>query len=398
MSKEDKRIIKRDNNLISKEIFNSPNAKIAEQLKNLPSIYLENTLKDSSLNFINEINRVSEQAKLSQIQFSKALNPFAEFSEKLNKLYTSDINTISSMFSYENPLKETIDQIQKQMIPFQESMKCFNQIKLNIDYDTISKSLSGINNFIQSIPPEHLIKFRLHSENWLVNDEKLLNKIKEESYLESDLLAQYIIKYYKNNGWSKLRIIVICWDDAINQDRIDIFLSAINNAKTTETNDIHFLTVPALIAQIDGLIRDLYSLLPKEIKKRIESEITENLPDDIKAKRHDTRQDEIIGSIAELVDYWSAEILQEVIYNSLFKSSNKITEDQGYSLYRHKIMHGDKDFLNYGNEENFVRLILYADFIVRLIREVKLSLAKRIIRNENVREQNEQGQDEQKHL
>jgi len=127
-------------------------------------------------------------------------------------------------------------------------------------------------------------------------------------------------------------------------------------------------------ACLDGLTRDLYGFLPKNTKKRLEKEIRDNLPEAEKNnRRKDLRNEISVHSIAELVDFWTAEALQEIIFGGLFRTSKMISNDNNdnFSLFRHKIMHGDKEFLSYGNTENFIRLFLYADFLIKLIQDIQ---------------------------
>ncbi|PZP52934.1 MAG: hypothetical protein DI586_11525, partial [Micavibrio aeruginosavorus] len=261
--------------------------------------------------------------------------------------------------------------IQEQTRPFQEALKQFHDLQDRLNFSEISQAFRGVTDFIRNIPPEHLIKIRLHSDHWLISDDGLLMLVVEEDLHDNEDIIPFVINYYKANGWYRLDTIMEEWQADIDQGRLKVFQAAIAMSKDNNHEDVHLLTVPALIAQIDGLVRELYGVLPKATRKRVEQEIKDNLPAELKGKRTDVRHDVAVQTVAEIVDFWSAEMLQEVIFSGLFRESNKITPNESYSLFRHKIMHGDKAYLGYGNEENFIRLMLYADFIIKLIKQIK---------------------------
>ncbi|AGH98958.1 hypothetical protein [Micavibrio aeruginosavorus] len=332
--------------------------------------------KGLSLSPVTEYMRqMEEQRKLFHGQFSgisQALSismpSHMRAIDEITKGITPFVDQITKMHS---PYQELMKQIQEQTRPFQEALKQFHALQDQLNFSEISKAFRGVTDFIRSIPPEHLIKVRLHSEHWLIGDDELLALVIEEDLHDNEEIIPFVIGYYKANGWHRLNTIVGEWQADIEPGRLKVFQAAIAMSKDADHEDVHLLTVPALIAQIDGLVRDLYGILPKLTRKRVEQEIKDNLPAELKGKRTDVRHDVAVQTVAEIVDFWSAEMLQEVIFSGLFRDSNKITPDDSYSLFRHKIMHGDKEYLAYGNEENFIRLMLYAEFIIKLIKQIK---------------------------
>lgn len=321
------------------------------------------------------MRQIEEQKKLFHDQFSgisQALRvnmpSHMRAIEEITRSLTPFVDQITKMHS---PYQELMKQIQEQTRPFQEALKQFHDLQDRLNFSEISQAFRGVTDFIRNIPPEHLIKIRLHSDHWLISDDGLLMLVVEEDLRDNEDIIPFVINYYKANGWYRLHTIVEEWQTDIEQGRLKVFQAAIAMSKDNNHEDVHLLTVPALIAQIDGLVRDLYGVLPKAIRKRVEQEIKGNLPAELKGKRTDVRHDVAVQTVAEIVDFWSAEMLQEVIFSGLFRDSNKITPNESYSLFRHKIMHGDKEYLGYGNEENFIRLMLYAEFIIKLIKQVK---------------------------
>ena len=289
-----------------------------------------------------------------------------------------NITPLSLQFlEYKSPLEEAFKKMQSNLSLFSDIAEQTHAFHSTLDFGKINETLSGFTNALRNIPRERFAQIRLSDEYWLVEDMSLLLQIDERPDLEGEALSAYIIQHYKENDWERLDQIVASWDGIVVPDRIAIFVSALKHTRTASDEDIHLITVPTLIAQIDGLIKDLYSLLPAKTKKRIKQEIFNSLPEDVKSKRGDPRKEITVGSIAEIVDFWSAELFQEAIYEGLFKNSNQVVDIESDPLSRHKIIHGDRDFLRYGYEVNFVRLFLYADFIANL--SLKISRGEIII-------------------
>lgn len=311
--------------------------------------------------FHDQFSGISQALRVSMPSHMRAI-------EEITRGITPFVDQITKMHS---PYQELMKQIQEQTRPFQEALKQFHELHDRLNFSEISQAFRSVTDFIRNIPPEHLIKIRLHSDHWLISDDELLMLVVEEDLRDNEDIIPFVINYYKANGWYRLNIIVEEWQADIELGRLKIFQAAIAMSKDNHDEDVHLLTVPALIAQIDGLVRDLYGILPRDTRKRVEQEIKNNLPEELKGKRTDVRHDVAVQTVAETVGFWSAEMLQEVIFSGLFRDSNKITPNESYSLFRHKIMHGDKEYLGYGNEENFIRLMLYAEFIIKLIRQIK---------------------------
>ena len=313
-------------------------------------------------------------------QFTKQMKEISNQQAVLNKaLYSSFVPYSKALSEFRSPVWKILEQIQKQDFQQQAAMTQFLKIQKSINYFQINNAFQSIPDTINDPDQWYNVGIRLYAEHWLISDTDLLLEVNKNSDLEGNPLTEFVVNYYKDENWKRLGDLIRSWRGSISQERLDIFNSALTHTQISSCSNVHLLTIPALIPQIDGLLRDLYSTLPKETKKRIEKEIIDNLPDDMKGKRLDTRPDQIIGSIAELVGDESAEILQEFIFEDLFKSSNDIANDGGRSLYRHKIMHGNKTFLNYGKEDDFVRLMHYAHFILYLINQVKSGSSKKSV-------------------
>lgn len=341
--------------------MNSQMAALSKGLSLSPVVEYMRQMEEQRKLFHDQFSGVSQALRMTMPSHMRAI-------EEITRGLTPFVDQITKMHS---PYQELMKQIQGQTRPFQEALKQFHDLQDRLNFSEISQAFRGVTDFIRNIPPEHLIRIRLHSDHWLISDDELLMLVVEEDLHDNEDIIPFVIDYYKANGWDHLNAIVEEWQTDIEQGRLKVFQAAIAMSKDNNHEGVHLLTVPALIAQIDGLVRDLYGVLPKATRKRVEQEVKDNLPVELKGKRTDVRHDVAVQTVAEIVDFWSAEMLQEVIFSGLFRDSNKIMPNESYSLFRHKIMHGNKEYLGYGNEENFIRLMLYAEFIIKLIKQVK---------------------------
>ena len=320
------------------------------------------------------MRQMDEQNKLFKQQFSGlsyalslTVSPHIRALQEAARGLNPFFEQISEMRSAH---QELMDKFQEQRDIFRESYKHIDALRSTFDFPQFSKAFQSITDVIPVIPRQHILKLRLHSEHWLISDD-LLSRAVENDLYENTVVVGFVIDFYKMDGWQQLERLVENWQQDILPERLEIFRSVIEAVKIADNQNIHNLTVPTLIPQIDGLVRDLYAILPQDIKKRVEQEVRDSLPKELQSKRTDVRNEVAVQTIAEVVDFWSAEMLQETIFSALFRNSNHITSDDSYSLFRHKIMHGDREFLEYGNEENFIRSMLYAEFIIGLIRQIK---------------------------
>lgn len=300
-------------------------------------------------------------ARIAIESVQQSYAPTLKFLESWNSTYAA----IADQFKQNETALIALDIIQKQTFPFQIAQNQFANFQNQINFVT-TDVLNGLTRTVQDLfPSDYFIKVRLRSQYWLIMDSVVLDKINDLSPAYEEM-GQVVVEYYKENSWKKLEDKVESWKPYISE-RIELFSAFLYLTKEITSGESHKATVPAIIAQIDGLIRELRSLLPNEAKARIQQEILANLPEDLKGKKVDTRNEVAVQVVAEVVDFWSAEMLQEIIFEGLFRDSKDIDSEGSYLLFRHKILHGDPSYLSYGTEENFVRLMLYVDFLVHLI-------------------------------
>lgn len=311
-------------------------------------------------------------------EIHKQTNQLSDLAKSVNSSYLRSMaelaNGVSPLFQLvaqnQRPLLDFLKEIQEQTRPYQEAFK-----QLQIVQDSWRTAgldaLRDITEAMRGISADYYLRIKLRSQYWLIVDEDLIDKLSENNAHEREEVTPIVIDYYKASSWQRLEALVHSWTPYISEDRLDFFKAFVHLAKKIENGDSHKATVPAIIAHIDGLVRELRSILPTDIKTRIKQEVIENLPVELKEKRVDVRDEVTVHVIAEVIDFWSADMLQEVVFGGLFRDSRDINPEESYLLFRHKIMHGDNAYLFYGTEENFVRLMLCADFIVQLIKRIK---------------------------
>ena len=286
-------------------------------------------------------------------------------------------------------LQETLDKIMPpvqelvQPLPFQEKFQ--STIDLNLQ-ETLDKIMPPVQELMQPLPfqeefrqqseitHEQSIKIDLYLKYWIVTDNCLLEKLYKTNYLNLIGMENLIVSHYSKNDWNLAEMIIQSWKKHnFVGERADVFLDVLQiNRISGERKGFNpnRPTLPALIAQIDSLIEFLKkSIYSKHINS---SKPIYSLQDWKKNKNRI-----VIQQIGHIVDHWSAMMLEDIIFKGLFCNSRHIQErltkdimfcnEQRYFIFRHKILHGDQSYMDYGTTENFIKVLLYADFIIRLI-------------------------------
>ena len=315
--------------------------------------------------------------------FEQMQGPLANLFEQDRTIASPTLDSLPQFQVSNSSFRTFDDEAQRLMSPAQDTVRRFAAHQIHNDIFATIQALQSWGVDLRRAFETLRIKLRLLSQSWLVRDANVISEIRHEGDASSVALAKVVVKYYKENNWQKLEAMIRSWTN-IHSSRLYIFDSVLKVVQNSSTRNAYAATIPTLIAQIDGLIRALYAAFPSGFKCRIRRQLLSSPSDcgsdaiDATAKRVDLRPEQVIQGIIELGEPFSAKIMKEKIYGGLFKSSNSIHVDDDHSLNRHKIMHGEIDFLDYGSEENFVRLMLYADFIINLIRIVKVGSHKLI--------------------
>ena len=212
--------------------------------------------------------------------------------------------------------------------------------------------------------------FKLQSRFWIVSDIALLRKIIDMNSESEGEIEQFLVSHYTENNWAAVEDLFSEWKSTPSlSGRVAIIEDCLKTVKLADGKGVNIASVviPALIAQIDGMMFDLYELMNRKSLL---------LASEKKQKKNEI----LVESISQAVNFRAADMLHTVIIEGVFRHSDAIEksradndnqEDSEFNIFRHKIMHGDKDFLNYGKFENLTRFFLYADFLMQLITKIE---------------------------
>ena len=205
--------------------------------------------------------------------------------------------------------------------------------------------------------------YKAEDKYWIIDDEillKILGNVPSEEY------SNQITEYYTKNNYINIEKLLNKWREITYiTDRMAIFEDCYKAMQViTDRKIINNIVIPTLTAQISGLTEDLHKLVPNDIRSTIKQELTKNgkTPSE--------------GEIT--IEYlWRQEQKREVfdcytvIFKAVMKNTQKIetyTKDdlEKYNKYRNKILHGDKQFLNYGTDENLIRSWLELHTLIKV--------------------------------
>lgn len=266
-----------------------------------------------------------------------------------------------------NNLKELIKEACPELVNFCDNTKIIVTAinKILTPYVEALQKIIESPEFIQFIEGLQLalVLYKAEEKYWVIDDYKLLEilkPLKEEDY------SNTITNYYVKDNYRNISTLINEWGNNTNiSDRMPI-INSCYRAMTT-TNDkpvINTVVIPALLAQITGLTEDLHELVPTSDRKQLEKELS--------TKGHSPSKGEITTEYL-----WRQERKREVfdcytvIFEAVMKNTQKVKnfskEDlEKYNKYRNKILHGDKQFLNYGTDENLIRCWLELNTLIKV--------------------------------
>lgn len=220
-----------------------------------------------------------------------------------------------------------------------------------------------------------LVLYKAKEKYWVIDDYKLLEilkPLKEEDY------SNTITNYYVKDNYRNISILINEWENNTDiSDRMPIIQSCYRAMTTTNDKSvINTVVIPTLLAQITGLTEDLHELVPTSDRKQLEKELS--------TKGHYPSKGEITTEYL-----WRQERKREVfdcytvIFEAVMKNTQKVKnfskEDlEKYNKYRNKILHGDKQFLNYGTDENLIRCWLELNTLIKVYSIYKNYKAKEL--------------------
>ncbi len=265
--------------------------------------------------------------------------------------------------------KETVKDLLEEFVTELPIKKTNNSIKALVS--TLKPYMKGVDKYIKmhqnAIKEAYdfvIVQYKTKDSFWAIYDKNLIDILKNTT---EDKYSDIIVNYYKENNYEKIKELFSNWQQIPSiKDRMKIISSCFNLMQTEIlSEDLCNAIIPTLTAQITGIIEDTYYLIPTSKEKEIRQSL--GLPIQ-KTQPSPKVTAEYLWQLKEGQDslfYYS--IVQQAIMLNRGKL-DKLTEEDiaKYNKYRHKIMHGDKMFLNYGTEENLIRSWLELDMLIKI--------------------------------
>ncbi len=197
--------------------------------------------------------------------------------------------------------------------------------------------------------------FEIMEKGWYVRDRNLFEQILKEKEEQKN---KVIVKYYTDNKFEKIKQLIKEWETIGGlQERISVIKSTeIFLSKDIKIRDLANVIIPVLTNQLTGMFEDLCGIAQDFKKKKSD-------------KEEDMTRAEFLKFLCRSEFARNALLIQYIIFDKVLLHGDKISrlakEDiLKYYKFRNKISHGDKNFLNYGTDENFVRAWLELDLLI----------------------------------
>lgn len=266
-----------------------------------------------------------------------------------------------------NNIKKTIKEVSPELYQGVETLKVISNVMHHFAQRT-QKALQNLANspefkqFIEDCKTQIVIN-RAEERYWVIDDEFLIKQL--QGYSE-DKYSEIITNYYSRNNYENIEKLFNSWQDIdCISERMKIFENCIKTMKALSDKDlINTIIIPTLLAQTTGITEDLHNLTPTNARNIIKQELTKegNTPSKGEVTTEYLWRQE---RNKELADCYT------VIFEAVMKNTDKkavFTEEdlKKYNKYRNKILHGDKQFLNYGTDENLVRSWLELNILIKV--------------------------------
>lgn len=346
-------------------------------------------LMDDVRKSINPFSDAITEMARQQEQYRKALEPLRlsieTHQDSIRKALEPAISFQKTVNELVQPILRQQDEIKRLLEPFAETQRLALSFAEQIKVPLIRDFVDPFRKVMDSIPPEMWVRVRLSSGFWVIEDEEIIAHLTENRHSGINQ-EEYICEYYSADGWRKLGLIVEKWAEckAI-KHRYPILKDCFETLKLAQDKDINIANViiPTLIAQIEGLKREILEIPSEEFKAQIQTQLGVSLVPANGKQSKKAKSDErellqflIAEHLSESCAFTFYEIIGELFKNSYDFTKEKENGDNVINLNRHKIQHGDRILLDYGSEENLVRLFLYIDFMIKIIAGMQNALCR----------------------
>ncbi|MFJ7680361.1 hypothetical protein ACIQXQ_20240 [Peribacillus sp. NPDC097198] len=277
--------------------MNDDNKKMNEVVRNLQSI---------SKNYINQINTFN-------INMAPIYQSIHEMTYKM-----SQIGNLARKYINESGIQKSLAKIRKGVIETEEDLKLFKSLMVEMGY-----------------PPHEGIN--------IGTMRSLAQSYREDkSLITSEVIDDFMFNYYDSE---KIKSLAIEWENnKILKERLPI----LRNVVTAHNLGLYNLSIPAILAQLEGTLVDAFG-----IKGKVDGNIIKLILKSL--LRKDILKNSGFNFDNEIHDYYEKNILVG------FEHGKTI----GSEISRNAILHGaDK---SYGELANSIKVILLFDYIANAI-------------------------------
>ena len=190
---------------------------------------------------------------------------------------------------------------------------------------------------------------------WCICDKNLRSKIETASSLTQEEFDNLIVDYYSQNKYERIKDKISYWKDVpFLEKRMPIITSCLYVPETMDENNLYNMAIPTLLAQEDGIFDDIIDLIPENIKAIICKQNGLN--------RNQKRN--VVARLLYRLGYKQLSIFaQKVLIERTFRDGRNSKgipsfskkEIKKYNKFRNKILHGDKNYLNYGTSKCYIQ-------------------------------------------
>jgi len=170
--------------------------------------------------------------------------------------------------------------------------------------------------------------------------------------------SDLFIDYFTRGNWANTEEMVANWEKgSIASSRLRVIRNCVQLLRVEPTSKLNacYAVLPALIAQIDGVMTDCLTAQGVDFRSSFRRSKTATMGREV-ALRHALPK-------TPYEDFYEPAryLLLDILFQTAFMGQPLST---AFNFNRHKIMHGE--FLNYGRKDYVVRCILILDFLAHL--------------------------------
>jgi hypothetical protein len=223
-----------------------------------------------------------------------------------------------------------------------------------------------------------LLPLSLMPKGYFITDKAFYHAINKKSFKLAEL-EEFVIKFYSDNNWAETEKLFSRWQNyKCLEDRKKAFEAciAIITNSTIESKYIFIVTIPTLINQLEGILRETCVLYYKKFENKAVEKKEIIIGQFIKPNNKKLAP---IDSLLESGLDRSIILPFVGVLDLIFKDSKEIdstiqSEGDVYNLFRHKISHGENWTQDYSTIENLIRLICSLNCSFEAINHIRQKL------------------------